>query len=97
MNATETSNEQDSQSINGSNSHSQMLIGDTNDGEISLPSTANTIVEIVRQQRFDVGPRYTDLKFIGEGAYGKLYEENLYFIKLIVINKEVVLKQLYSY
>jgi hypothetical protein len=31
-------------------------------------STAN--VEIVRQQRFEVGPRYTDLKFIGEGAYG---------------------------
>lgn len=27
-------------------------------------------VEIVRQQRFEVGPRYTDLKFIGEGAYG---------------------------
>ncbi|CAF3535693.1 unnamed protein product [Rotaria sp. Silwood1] len=26
--------------------------------------------EIVRQQRFEVGPRYTDLKFIGEGAYG---------------------------
>ncbi|CAF4581401.1 unnamed protein product [Rotaria sp. Silwood2] len=25
--------------------------------------------EIVRQQRFEVGPRYTDLKFIGEGAY----------------------------
>lgn len=34
----------------------------------TLPSTTN--VEIVRQQRFDVGPRYTDLKFIGEGAYG---------------------------
>ncbi|CAF4686133.1 unnamed protein product [Rotaria socialis] len=32
-----------------------------------LPS-AQTF-EIVRQQRFDVGPRYTDLKFIGEGAY----------------------------
>ncbi len=27
-------------------------------------------VEIVKQQRFEVGPRYTDLKFIGEGAYG---------------------------
>jgi mitogen-activated protein kinase 1/3 len=31
-------------------------------------STPN--VEIVRQQRFEVGPRYTDLKFVGEGAYG---------------------------
>lgn len=35
----------------------------------SQSSTPN--VEIVRQQRFEVGPRYTDLKFIGEGAYGK--------------------------
>ena len=33
-------------------------------------STATSNVEIVRQQRFEVGPRYTDLKFIGEGAYG---------------------------
>jgi hypothetical protein len=35
-----------------------------------VPSSA-PMVEIVRQQRFEVGPRYTDLKFIGEGAYGK--------------------------
>lgn len=35
-----------------------------------LPSSTPN-VEIVRQQRFEVGPRYTDLKFIGEGAYGK--------------------------
>ncbi|CAF1018983.1 unnamed protein product [Rotaria magnacalcarata] len=32
--------------------------------------TSAPTFEIVRQQRFDVGPRYTDLKFIGEGAYG---------------------------
>jgi mitogen-activated protein kinase 1/3 len=31
-------------------------------------STSN--VEIVRRQRFEVGPRYTDLKFVGEGGYG---------------------------
>ncbi|CAF1558394.1 unnamed protein product, partial [Rotaria magnacalcarata] len=31
--------------------------------------TSAPTFEIVRQQRFDVGPRYTDLKFIGEGAY----------------------------
>jgi hypothetical protein len=30
----------------------------------------STTVEFVRQQRFDVRPRYVDLKFIGEGAYG---------------------------
>jgi len=34
------------------------------------PLTLGANVEIVRQQRFEVGPRYTDLKFIGEGAYG---------------------------
>lgn len=39
----------------------------------SQSSTAN--VEIVRQQRFEVGPRYTDLKFIGEGAYGRFKEK----------------------
>ena len=26
--------------------------------------------EVVRGQVFDVGPRYTDLNYIGEGAYG---------------------------
>lgn len=34
------------------------------------PSASLKNVEFVRQQRFEVGPRYTDLKFIGEGAYG---------------------------
>jgi hypothetical protein len=33
-------------------------------------SSAPPNFEIVRQQRFEVAPRYTDLKFIGEGAYG---------------------------
>jgi len=27
-------------------------------------------VEIVRQHAFEVGPRYTNLAYIGEGAYG---------------------------
>jgi len=27
-------------------------------------------VEYVREHAFEVGPRYTDLKYIGEGAYG---------------------------
>ena len=26
--------------------------------------------EIIRGQNFDVGPRYTNLDYIGEGAYG---------------------------
>jgi len=36
----------------------------------SPSSSSSSNVEFVRQQRFEVGPRYTDLKFIGEGAYG---------------------------
>ncbi len=36
---------------------------------MQVQSSAPTF-EIVRQQRFEVGPRYTDLKFVGEGAYG---------------------------
>lgn len=26
--------------------------------------------EVVRNQAFEVGPRYSDLEYIGEGAYG---------------------------
>ena len=40
------------------------------DTGIATSQTPSTTVEIVRQQRFEVGPRYTNLKFIGEGAYG---------------------------
>ena len=29
--------------------------------------------EIVRGQVFDVGPRYTNLNYIGEGAYGMVW------------------------
>ena len=35
---------------------------DSNSGESKI--------EIVRGQNFDVGPRYTNLAYIGEGAYG---------------------------
>jgi len=52
------------------NSHSNMETDDTNGSLSSQPSAAGPNIEIVRQQRFEVGPRYTDLKFIGEGAYG---------------------------
>lgn len=27
-------------------------------------------IEVVRGQQFEVGPRYTSLSYIGEGAYG---------------------------
>ena len=29
--------------------------------------------EVVRGQAFDVGPRYTNLSYIGEGAYGMVW------------------------
>jgi len=28
---------------------------------------------VIRGQVFDVGPRYTDLNYIGEGAYGMVW------------------------
>lgn len=31
---------------------------------------ANPNAEIIRGQTFEVGPRYTQLAYIGEGAYG---------------------------
>lgn len=33
-------------------------------------SSVNPNAEIVRNQLFEVGPRYTNLAYIGEGAYG---------------------------
>jgi len=33
-------------------------------------SSVNSNAEVVRGQVFEVGPRYTNLAYIGEGAYG---------------------------
>lgn len=33
-------------------------------------NNANPNAEIIRGQTFEVGPRYTQLTYIGEGAYG---------------------------
>lgn len=33
-------------------------------------NNANPNAEIIRGQAFEVGPRYTNLSYIGEGAYG---------------------------
>ena len=33
-------------------------------------SPSSSPAEIVRGQTFEVGPRYTNLAYIGEGAYG---------------------------
>ncbi len=57
------------------NSFLRRMLNETKAGEnmstttTQVPSSTSN-VEIVRQQRFEVGPRYTDLKFVGEGAYG---------------------------
>lgn len=52
--------------------------GDASDGKGAVSaerpsqnrSNANPNAEIIRGQTFEVGPRYTQLTYIGEGAYG---------------------------
>lgn len=36
----------------------------------SIINPNNPNAEIVKGQLFEVGPRYSNLKYIGEGAYG---------------------------
>lgn len=38
--------------------------------ERSVENQASMKYEIIKDQVFDVGPRYSNLKYIGEGAYG---------------------------
>lgn len=38
--------------------------------EAASAASSNPNAEIVRGQVFEVGPRYTNLQYIGEGAYG---------------------------
>lgn len=40
------------------------------DGAQRNRNNANPNVEIIREQAFEVGPRYHTLTYIGEGAYG---------------------------
>ncbi|CAF2077010.1 unnamed protein product [Rotaria magnacalcarata] len=70
MNITGKDGEQADISNHESNSYTDMITNSTNVSSKTPPSALGPNVEIVRQQRFEVGPRYTDLKFIGEGAYG---------------------------
>jgi len=67
MNGADKTSEQNGKKNHDLNSHSDMQI----DNNTNQASAMGSNVEIVRQQRFEVAPRYTDLKFIGEGAYGK--------------------------
>ena len=41
--------------------------------EAELNMAAPSLPEVVRGQVFDVGPRYTNLSYIGEGAYGMVW------------------------
>lgn len=38
--------------------------------EAAGAASSNPNAEIIRGQVFEVGPRYTNLQYIGEGAYG---------------------------
>lgn len=38
--------------------------------EAASAVSTNPNAEIIRGQVFEVGPRYTSLQYIGEGAYG---------------------------
>jgi hypothetical protein len=71
MNGAEKNSEQSGKKNHDLNSYSDMQIDNTNNSLINQASSIGSNFEIVRQQRFEVAPRYTDLKFIGEGAYGK--------------------------
>lgn len=42
-------------------------------GEGTAPAGSKPGLESVKGQNFDVGPRYTDLMYIGEGAYGMVW------------------------
>jgi mitogen-activated protein kinase 1/3 len=62
MNTTTTT----SSSLNDSTS--TMVVEETAEKRTDDQST--TTCELIKDQVFEVGPRYTDLKYIGEGAYG---------------------------
>lgn len=47
---------------NGNNGNAEALQRNRNN--------ANPNAEVIRGQVFEVGPRYTNLQYIGEGAYG---------------------------
>ncbi len=39
-------------------------------GSSATTVSGRSVIEVVRGQNFDVGPRYSQLSYIGEGAYG---------------------------
>lgn len=56
----------------GNDAHPPGGVGGNGIGNVERPNRnhANPNAEIIRGQAFEVGPRYTQLAYIGEGAYG---------------------------
>lgn len=67
-------------------SSSTAIVGDSSNGGDAAPAAGAPAAadgapaagvkpgcESVRGQMFDVGPRYTNLSYIGEGAYGMVW------------------------
>ncbi|CAF4938914.1 unnamed protein product [Pieris macdunnoughi] len=52
--------------------------------EAAAATTTNPNAEIVRGQVFEVGPRYKNLQYIGEGAYGMVVHFTLAPFKRLV-------------
>ncbi|KAH9516710.1 Mitogen-activated protein kinase 1, variant 2 [Dermatophagoides farinae] len=82
-----TSSNMNSSAIGGlapppsSSSSSSTGQSSSNSGAVAEPSPGgkNSVTETVRGQIFEVGPRYTSLEYIGEGAYGMVvsaYDNN---------------------
>lgn len=67
-----------SSSSSSSSFHSSPSCSATGSASINVIAEAGRMVieqtstacELIKDQLFEVGPRYTDLKYIGEGAYG---------------------------
>lgn len=58
------------QVVNVTNVHKVVVVVVKMAAEGSGAAAGNPNVEVVRGQCFEVGPRYTNLAYIGEGAYG---------------------------
>lgn len=61
---------------------------------ISSVTTGNTVsnnpnAEVIRGQIFEVGPRYRDLAYIGEGAYGMV-------VLVFLLYQNYIMSKLYS-
>lgn len=57
----------------GSNSGATGAGGAGAPGDATGAAGSKPGLESVKGQNFDVGPRYTDLLYIGEGAYGMVW------------------------